>query len=164
MEIENIKLLVNEFLEKLMIKTQDFDVIKEDENIYFIKIKTTDSSLFIWYSWKNLEDVRNILKNIISKKLWTNIILHLEVNDYLSKKDDKLYNFIAKKISILKSTWKEIILPYFNAYERKKIHSYVSELNDDTIYTKSIWEWEERKIHLCKKSKNITIDIDWIDI
>ena len=47
MEIENIKLLVSEFLEKLMIETQDFEVIQEGENIYFIKIKTTDSSLFI---------------------------------------------------------------------------------------------------------------------
>ena len=38
MEIENIKLLVSEFLEKLMIETQDFEVIQEGENIYFIKI------------------------------------------------------------------------------------------------------------------------------
>lgn len=164
MEVSVIKSLVEDFLEKLLISIDSLEVIIEWENIYFIKIKTSESSLFIWYSGRNLEDIRNILKNMISKKIDSNIILHLEVNDYISKKDDKLFNFVSKKIDLLKRTWKEIILPYFNAYERKKIHSYVSELNDTSIFTKSVWDWEKRRLHLCKKSQNITIDIDWIDI
>lgn len=164
MEIEIIKTLVSEFLEKLMIQTESLEVLNEQENVFFIKLKTPDSSLFIGYSWKNLEDIRNILKNLIIKKLGKNIILHLEVNDYLSKKDDKLYAFVAKKVELIKKLQKEIIFPYFNAYERKKIHSYISELNDSSIYTKSVWEDEQRRIHLCYKSKTMTIDIDWIDI
>lgn len=68
---------------------------------------------------KNLEDIRNILKNILSKKFDKNIVLHLEVNDYINKKDDRLFNFISKKIDLLKKSWKEIILPFFNSYERK---------------------------------------------
>lgn len=164
MEVSVIKSLVEDFLEKLLINIDSLEVIEEWEKIYFVKIKTSESSLFIWYSGKNLEDIRNILKNIISKQSDCNVVLHLEVNDYISKKDDKLFNFISKKIDLLKRNWKEIILPYFNAYERKKIHSYVSELNDTSIFTKSVWEWEKRRLHLCKKSTNITIDIDWIDI
>ncbi len=161
--MENIKKITSEFFEKMLVSIDELEILQEQENIYFIKIKTTDSSLLIWYSWKNLEDIRTILKWILSKINWKSIVLHLEVNDYLSKKEDKLYNFIAKKIEIAKS-WREVILPFFNAYDRKKIHSYVSELKDDSIWTKSVWEWAERRLHICKKSENITIDMDGIDI
>ncbi len=164
MEVSVIKSLVEEFLEKLLINIDTLEILNESDDVYFLKIKTSESSLFIGHSWKNLEDIRNILKNILSKKFDKNIVLHLEVNDYISKKDDRLFNFISKKIDLLKKSWKEIILPFFNSYERKKIHSYVSELNDSSIYTKSVWEWNNRRLHLCKKSTNITIDIDWIDI
>lgn len=163
MEIEIIRQISNDFFDKIWINLNNLEIIKEDENIFYIKVKTNDSSLLIWYLWKNLEDVKIILRAILSKINWKNLILHLEVNDYLSKKEDKLFNFIKKKIEIVKS-WKEVILPFFNSYERKKIHSYVSELKDKTIFTKSIWEWEQRRLHICKVNKKISIDIDWVDI
>lgn len=163
MEIENVQQIVWEFFSKMLIELDSLEVIKEDENIFYIKVKTSDSSIVIWHSWKNLDDIKVILKWILSKINGKNIVIHLEVNDYLSKKEDKLFDFIRKKIEIVK-TWREVILPYFNSYERKKIHSFINELNDSSIFTKSIWEGEERRLHICKKSENITIDIDWIDI
>lgn len=165
MSWENIQEIALSFFEKLCIDIENIEVTQEAENIYYIKLKTPDSWLLIWYSGKTLEDIRSVLKAIISQ-YWENknIILHLEVNDYLSKKEDKLHNFIMKKIQLVKS-WKwDIVLPFFNSYERKKIHSYVCELNDSEIFTKSVGEWAERRLHICKKSKNITIDIDGIDI
>ncbi len=165
MSWENIQEIALSFFEKLCIDIENIEVTQEAENIYYIKLKTPDSWLLIWYSGKTLEDIRSVLKAIISQ-YWENknIILHLEVNDYLSKKEDKLHNFIMKKIQLVKS-WKwDVILPFFNSYERKKIHSYVCELNDSEIFTKSVGEWAERRLHICKKSKNITIDIDGIDI
>lgn len=91
------------------------------------------------------------------------IILYLEVNDYIAKKEDKLFTFIMKKIELVKQG-KEVILSQYNAYERKKIHAYIAELNHPEICTKSIWEWENRQLHIYKKSKTLTIDIDGIDI
>lgn len=164
MLLEDVKEVSRVFFEKLWIEIDEFDVLQEAENIFYVKLKTPDSWILIWYSGKNLEDVRSVLKAILIKKSSEkNIILHVEVNDYLSKKEDKLYSFVMKKIEIAKS-WREVILPFFNSYERKKIHSYVCELNDGEIFTKSVWEWPERRLHICKKSKNITIDMDGIDI
>ncbi len=165
MSWENIQEIALSFFEKLCIDIENMEVTQEAENIYYIKLKTPDSWLLIWYSGKTLEDIRGVLKAIISQ-YWENknIILHIEVNDYLSKKEDKLHDFIMKKIQLVKS-WKwDVILPFFNSYERKKIHSYVCELNDSEIFTKSVGDWAERRLHICKKSKNITIDIDGIDI
>ena len=54
MEIENVKQVVWDFFSKMMIEIESLEVIKEDENIFYIKVKTNDSSLVIWHSWKNL--------------------------------------------------------------------------------------------------------------
>jgi hypothetical protein len=32
------------------------------------------------------------------------------------------------------------------------------------IYTKSEWEWKDRRLYICKKNNKMTIDLDWIDI
>ncbi len=160
-----IKEITLNFFQKLCIEIENIEIVSEAENIYYIKLKTPDSWLLIWYSGKTLEDIRTVLKSIIAQNLENkHLILHVEINDYLSKKEDKLHDFVMKKIAIVKA-WKwDVVLPFFNSYERKKIHSYVCELNDSEIFTKSVWDGNERRLHICKKSKNITIDMDGIDI
>ena len=158
-----IKNIVEEFFSKMLVDFSNLEVKKELENIYYIKLETTDSSLIIWTRWRNLEDIKNILKILINRKAEENIIIHIEVNDYLKSKEDKLINYIKNKIDYVKETNKEFRLPFFSAYERKKIHSYVSDLKSD-IYTKSEWEWKDRRLFICKKNNKMTIDLDWIDI
>jgi predicted RNA-binding protein Jag len=55
-------------------------------------------------------------------------------------------------------------MPFFSAYERKKIHSIVGEYWNPKIYTKSVWEWNERRLFICKTDEKLTIDLDWSDI
>jgi predicted RNA-binding protein Jag len=164
MELENIKNLSYNFFEKLLIKIDEIIVIEEEIEVLNIKIKTPDSSLVIWYSGKNLEDIRLILKQIIKKNFWLSLNIHIEVNDYIEQKENKLLDFIKKKIELTKKTWKETILPFFNSYERKKIHNFVSALNDNQIWTKSVWEGKERRLHIFKKIDASTLDLDSIDI
>ncbi len=158
-----IKNIVEEFFSKMLVDFSNLDVKKELENIYYIKLETTDSSLIIWTRWRNLEDIKNILKILINKRAEENIIIHIEVNDYLKAKEDKLISYIKNKIDYVKDTNKDFRLPFFSAYERKKIHSYVSDLKSD-IYTKSEWEWKDRRLFICKKNNKMTIDLDWVDI
>ena len=85
------------FLEKLWIELENIEVINESWNIYNIKIKSPDSSLIIGYSWKNLEDIRLVLKLVLSKIINESIVIHLEVNDYIEQKESKLISFVSKK-------------------------------------------------------------------
>ena len=75
---------------------------------------------------------------MISKKIGEKIKLHLEINDYLQSKDEKLFSFIKSKIILVEKNSKDIQLPFYSAYERKKIHSYVANYGNDKIFTKSI--------------------------
>lgn len=160
---DKIKSIVEKFFSKMMVDFSNIEVKKELEKIYYIKLETTDSNILIWPRWKNLEDIKGILKIILHKNIGEGIIIHLEINDYLKLKEDKLINFIKSKIEFVEKTSKDLKLPYLSAYERKKVHSYVSDLKSD-IYTKSEWEWESRRLFICKKNKKVTIDLDWIDI
>lgn len=158
-----IKELAQTFFEKLGIEYSSLDVQEETDKIFLIKIESGDSNILIGPHGKNIEVIKSLLKLLIGKKLGENIIIHLEVNDYMKQKEEKLFSYIQSKIEYVQSSGKEITLPFFTAYERKKVHSYVSE-KWENIYTKSVWEWPERRIHLCKKDAKITIDIDWDDI
>lgn len=161
--LEQIEKIAVDFFSKLQINITDLEVISEDEKIFNINIKTEESGLLIGTHWKNLEIITTILKLILLKNIWDRIIIHIEVNDYLKQKDEKLYNFIRSKIEQIEKYWKDITLPFFTAYERKKIHSFVSDLNNN-IFTRSEWEGKDRRLCLWKEAEKLTIDIDWSDI
>jgi len=160
---ENIQNISTTFFEKLGVHFSDIAVSEESEKIFRIWLKSDDSHLLIGPHGKNLETISHLLKILISKEMWDFIQIHVEVNDYLEQKDKKLRGFIQSKIDYVKSSGKEIILPFFTAYERKKVHSYVSE-KWGNVFTQSMGEWKDRRIHLCKKDEKMTIDIDGDDI
>jgi len=160
---EQIQKLSTDFFEKLWVDYSDLQLTEESEKIYRISVKSDDSHLLIGPHGKNLEVLNLLLRLLISRKCEEHITIHLEVNDYLEQKDKKLLNFIKTKVSYVKESGKEIILPFFTAYERKKVHSYVSE-NWGNVFTQSMWEWKDRRIHLCRKDEKMTIDIDGDDI
>lgn len=161
-----IKILSEEFFKNFWINYDSIEISKKQENIFIIKIKTSESWKLIWPQWKNLDSLSSILKLIILKNLENseNIKIFLEINDYLKTKDERLKDFVLNKIKILDKNWEDIIFPYFSPYERKKIHDIVADLNRPEIFTKSIWEWKERRLHLCKLEKKLSIDIDSLDI
>lgn len=162
--LKEIEKLVNDFFSKLEIDIESTEIIEEAEDIFLVKIKTKDSPIVIGPHWKNLEAIKNILKIMISKNLEKKIILHLEVNDYLKSKEDKLLIMVKRKIDFLKKSWKDVEMPFLSAYERKKVHSFISDMWDDYIFTKSMWEWAERRLFICTKGEKLEIDIDWDDI
>lgn len=162
--LDTVKNITQEFFEKMSVDFSNLEVIEEQENIFLVKIKTEESGLLIWPHGKNLDAIQSILKNILSKQLDSNIRLHMEINDYQASKDQRLFSFVQSKINYVKKTGQDCKLPYYGWYERKKIHSYVAELNDPTIFTKSIGEWNQRRLYLCKKEAKLTIDIDGDDI
>jgi|GEM_PF-379439 len=167
MSTEKIIERANLFFEKMGIVVESLSAQMEDSETCLITLKTPDSGILIGFSGKKLEDVRNILSLICSKiPEFKRVKFHLEINDYLAAKDEKLRSFIEKKLRIAQSG-KEVILPFFNAYERKKIHSIVTEFGDTTLSTKSVGEGEERRIHIVPTSqepKELSIDLDSVDI
>lgn len=163
--INEIKSLIEEFFNKLSINIESLEVTNEENsNIYNIIINSNESGILIWQNGKNLDNIQSILRLMISTKVWEKIKLHMEINDYIKSRDDRLLDFIKSKISYVKSSKKDFRLPFYSAYDRKKIHWFISDLKDPMIYTKSIWEWKERRLNICFQERKLSIDIDWDDI
>ena len=160
-----IKTLVNELFNKMNIQIDSIEVENDEKpNIFNLKILTEESWLIIWPHGRNFDSLQNIIKLMCSKKIWEKIKLHMEVNDYMKTKDDRLFEFIKKEVAYAEKIGKDVKLPFYSAYERKKIHWFVSELNKPWISTKSIWEGKERRLYICKETPKLTIDIDGDDI
>ncbi len=160
---DSIQQIASNFFDKLGVEYSELTIIQEAEKIFLIKIKSTDSNILIGPHGKNIDFMGSILKLLVSRTSGEHIVIHLEVNDYMKQKDEKLLSYIQTKIDLVESSGTEIKLPFFTAYERKKVHSYVSE-QAKSAYTKSIGEGHDRRIHLCKKDSKMTIDIDGDDI
>jgi len=158
--VENI---CNHFFSKLGTDFSDLQIEKWENNIFKISLKSEDSHLLIGPHGKNLDTLSHLLKLLLSKHYEWYITVQIEINDYMQQKDEKLKKFIESKIAIVKETGKEIILPFFSSYDRKKVHWYVTR-KWGNVFTQSQWEGKERRIHLCMKEEKITIDIDGNDI
>jgi len=164
----NIEQICQTFFQLMKIQVDSINIKCEDEerNIYFVTLETPDSKLVIWTHGQTLESIKHLLSRMIESVTWTWVVIHVEVNDYLKSKDDRIYRYIDSKIEYVIRSQKEVALPNYSSYERKKIHNYISEKKLDTIRSYSVWEWKERIMHLAPVSKvqNSNIDIDWIDI
>lgn len=159
-----IEKLTKWFLDNFWIKYNEISIIEQDNEKFLIKIKSDESWLLIWPNWRNIDSISHILKLIIKGNIPEKIKIYLEINDYKKNRDDRLQDFIISKIKQVESSWEKIILPYYSAYDRKKIHWYVQAYNNESIITKSYWEWTQRRLEICKAQKKLTIDIDWNDI
>jgi len=160
-EIENI---VHSFFEKLWVSFDSLEITEDEPCIFSIQIQTQESGILIWPHGKNLEAIQGILRLLSGKKVEEKIRIHLKINDYQDSKDERLFHFITSKIQWVKKSGKNVELPFYWAYERKKIHSFIADLNDNSIFTQSIWEWKDRRLHICKKNDKMMIDIDGDDI
>jgi predicted RNA-binding protein Jag len=90
-------------------------------------VETPDSAILIGIHGKNIETFQYLLSRMIERKLDSHIHVHLEVNDYMKQKEEKLYVFLESKITKIISTGEPIQLPNLTPYERKKAHGYIAE-------------------------------------
>ncbi|MCP4522772.1 MAG: hypothetical protein GY828_00980 [Candidatus Gracilibacteria bacterium] len=157
---EKIESSILNFFKKLRIEYSEIHMNFKDNKSISIVIKTTESQLFIGHHGKHLDAIQRILSQIINNKQESKYRIFLTVNDYKYSRDIKLFSFIDEKIEQVKRTGLDYKLPLYSPYERKKIHSYVANLNDKNIGTKSKTENGERVIYICKKGITLTIDID----
>ncbi|MBP8016516.1 KH domain-containing protein [Candidatus Gracilibacteria bacterium] len=165
--LNKIKDLCTQFFEMLKIEITSLDIKCENEerNIYFINLQTPDSKLIIGMHGQNLESIKHVLSRMIESLIQKQCIIHLEINDYLKAKDEKLYRYIDGRIDYVLKTQKTIKLPDFTAYERKKIHNYLSDKKIDSIKAYSEGEGVNRFMYFeyCKPV-NMDIDVDGTDI
>ena len=118
--------------------------IKEEADDLSIRIETPDSALLIGMHGKNIEAFQHLIGRFAEKKLWHFVHVHLEINDYVKAKDDRLFAFLEGKISWVMQSGKSTQIRNLSSFERKKAHNYISERHIEWFSTKSEGEGDSR--------------------
>lgn len=127
---------IDTFFRGLGITIESLEVTQDHESIH-IHLKTPDSALIIGMHGKNIDTIRHLLGRIAEKHTGKFFHIHLEINDYMKEKDERLYRFLDKKIALVRSSGNPIPLPHLDAFERKKAHHYIQSLGIEGLMSES---------------------------
>jgi predicted RNA-binding protein Jag len=148
---DTIKEISEKFFSLLGISIDAVEVAPEEEKrrIYRVAVKTPESKLLIGVHGQTLEHLRHLLTRLVERTVGKSFLLHLEINDYLQAKDDRLYRRVEERLASLLRNGGEVALDMeLSSYDRKKIHSYVADKGIEGLATKSVGEGTGRTLHL----------------
>jgi len=144
---DTIQSLVTEFWTGLGITLEKVETVvtAEDVNIH---IQTPDSALIIGMHGKSIGAFQHILARMIERVTGNFARVHLEVNDYMRSKDDRLFKLLESKIQYLMTHGGKTTLSSLSAYDRKKAHDYIAQKNIIGMRSYSEWAGAERVLIL----------------
>jgi len=140
-----IKNLMKEILQRMKID----GVIKVDSTENFLKINIedcSDAALLIGYRGETLRSLQHIAKILFFNKelVGKDTRIILDVDSYLSKKDQELENLALNMAEKVIKTGHVETFPPMTSYERRKIHALFTD--HEKIITESIGIEPTRRI------------------
>lgn len=138
--INYAKEVINE-ITKLMGITVNLEVRRREENIT-IKIFSDHNAVLIGKNGYTIQALQTLVRQIIYNEVEKNISIILDVENYKEKKIKNI-EYLAKKVAKeVAKTKVEAKLDSMNSYERRIVHSILSD--DKYVYTESIGEEPNR--------------------
>ena len=126
---------------KLMGMTANLEVRRRDDNIT-IKIFSDHNAVLIGKNGSTIEALQTIIRQIVHNETKEFIGVILDVENYKEKKVKNL-EYLAKKVAReVRDTKVETKLDSMNSYERRIIHSTLSD--NKYVYTESVGEEPNR--------------------
>ncbi|MEK7562197.1 MAG: R3H domain-containing nucleic acid-binding protein [Patescibacteria group bacterium] len=140
---KKIKKIAEEFFKKMTIAPIAIEVGFLDE-IVSLDIKLEEPQILIGEKGQTLFEIQRLLKTILNKKLQKIFYLNLDINDYKKKKTEYLKDLAKSLADEVTLTREEKILLPMPSYERRIIHTELSQRTD--IITESQGEGPDRHI------------------
>lgn len=138
--IDSIKENIVE-ITKLMGLTVNLEVRRREDNIT-IKIFSDHNAVLIGRNGSTIEALQTIIRQIVHNEINTFIGIILDVENYKDKRNKNI-EYLAKKVAReVAKTKVEAKLDSMNSYERRIVHSILSE--DKYVFTESIGEEPNR--------------------
>ncbi|MBI2628298.1 MAG: hypothetical protein HYW71_02615 [Candidatus Niyogibacteria bacterium] len=109
-------------------------------------LKTKNAGMLIGNNGANLAALNHLVKKIAKINITEDDVpqFFLDVNDYQKQKNESLEDMAKMNAQKVRYFKKEILMPPMNAYERRVIHSVLTECPD--ILTESIGEEPNRRV------------------
>ena len=142
----DVKIYVKEFLNELAKKMNtSFNVeVNENDGIISAIIVTDDSSVMIGKEGKNLNAIQTILRQSLRKYGNFDIKVNLDISGYKAKRQKNIEREVRKIAKEVLKTKIEAKLDPMNSYERRIVHTIISEY--DNLATQSEGEAPNRYV------------------
>lgn len=133
----------------MTVNVEDIEITEDSESPKFI-IKTRDSGILIGENGKNFIALNHIIKKIIETKFSNEdadaekIQFSIDINDYQARKIEELKNTARMAAQRVRYFKKDVEMNPMSSYDRRIVHSVLSEYPD--ITTESSGEGENRRV------------------
>jgi spoIIIJ-associated protein len=149
-QLSIIKQLTEQFFEKACFDAEVKVSLTTDETVS-VNVEIDQPQVLIGEKGQTLAEIQFLLRIILRKKIDQPFYFDFDINNYKGKKQlylKEMATCLADEVSVNK---KEKILPAMSSYERKIIHSILSERED--VITESTGQEPERKIVIKPKTE-----------
>lgn len=140
---KQLKNFFNE-LGKLMNVTIESEINITEDNIYNINLVTSNNSILIGKEGKTLDAIQCLLRQISQNDLQNKIKINVDISNYKYEQTKKLEKNIKNIAKEVLKTKVDTSLDPMNSYNRRIVHTIVSEFSD--LETESIGEGKERHV------------------
>lgn len=140
---KQLKNFFNE-LSKLMNVTIESEINITEDNIYNINLVTSNNSILIGKEGKTLDAIQCLLRQISQNDLQNKIKINVDISNYKYEQTKKLEKKIKNIAKEVLKTKVDTSLDPMNSYNRRIVHTIVSEFPD--LETESVGEGKERHV------------------
>lgn len=140
---KQLKNFFNE-LGKLMNVTIESEINITEDNIYNINLVTSNNSILIGKEGKTLDAIQCLLRQISQNDLQKKIKINVDISNYKYEQTKKLEKNIKNIAKEVLKTKVDTSLDPMNSYNRRIVHTIVSEFSD--LETESVGEGKERHV------------------
>ena len=148
----NKKDIINKILTEMLahfdIKPQ-VDVVEGADGNVQINITGDNLNYLIGYRGQSLDALQSLLTHIFYKRTNEWPIILVDINDYNTQRIERLHSIARKSIDRVRFFQNEVALPVMNPWERRQVHTLVSEYDD--VESESKGEGKNRRIYLKPK-------------
>ena len=114
------------------------------ENFIKITIHTDNSSLLIGKGGRTLSSIQNLLRAVLAKEVPVFVNVLLDVENYKEKQQKNIERLAIKLAKEVRKTKEPITMDSMNSYERRLVHSVLSEFKG--VETESEGEEPNRRV------------------
>lgn len=123
--INYIKKYINEFANKFGVKINS--EVRETDGIINVMLVTENNALLIGKDGKNIDAIQILLRQAVCNQTNQNIKVLVDISGYKNKKNKNLEFEIKKICKEVLNTKVEVKLDPMNSYQRRIVHTVVSE-------------------------------------
>lgn len=123
--INYIKKYINEFANKFGVKINS--EVRETDGIINVMLVTENNALLIGKDGKNIDAIQILLRQAVCNQTNQNIKVLVDISGYKNKKNKNLEFEIKKICKEVINTKVEVKLDPMNSYQRRIVHTVVSE-------------------------------------